>query len=127
VRVPVNAEKYITGAAWFLRNQKMHLINENFRVRDTNGRREQDPLWVEAHGLWILQDDRQVFGAFDCKGRVASVAISGPRWRTHLFVKWLAQYMADPPRIHGSDPYRHRWRVTYFQSTAPLDNLRVQK
>jgi hypothetical protein len=127
MRIPVGTELYICGSAYFLMRDRMQDM-VNFRVRDTNKRVEEAVCWKQAHGLWILQDDRQVFGAFDCKRHAAQVAVAGPKWRTHLFVKWLGIYLKRPPKLRRMPGwYRPWWKVTFHQTTEQLDGLRVEE
>lgn len=118
----VNIETFITGSAYFLMNNRMDDLR-HFVPRSTNkdGSIALRPRWELRNGIWLLRNNPQVYGAFDIANRAATVAIAGPNWRTFLFVKWLAQYLEKPPAIYGR--YRHRWKMTYLQSTEPLDAL----
>lgn len=115
-RFLVNVETYICGAAFFLKHDTMGELR-HFLARDTNkaGAIGLRPQWVKSGEIWLLQNKRQVYGAFAPSAQQAMVAIKGPNWRTFLFVQWLGEYLADV----------QHWQVTYLQSTERLDSLKV--
>jgi hypothetical protein len=123
MRIPVSTDKYIMGASGFMVRNEMHLM-ARFVVINTNTVRSKTPKWVGIGGTWMLQNHAQVFGVFDPTYRRAAVWWGDRHARsTSSYVRKLAQYLEQLPRNRGK--YRRRWWVTYYQSTEPLDHLRI--